>query len=257
MTKRIEISERFSKLHRPLCDDERKLLEEDIRQHGVIVAVVLWRGVLIDGHNRYQIAQKLGIECPTVDMEFEDEAAAVEWVIRNQLARRNLSQRDYRLLLGQLYNEQKQARGGDKKPKAQNEPLVGTAEKVAKEHGTSRETVKRAGKTAEAYDAAPRSARTLYDQGKLTDAQLKKLSKMDPSDAVQATRDIRVGRKPAKEAIPSGPKKDLAYFKRQAQKQLDYVMRTAGEMLELAEDMKRHAEVLRLLDKIRDQVDKW
>ena len=45
---------------------------------------------LIDGHNRYAICQKHGIEFDTKPMQFEDEDAAMVWIIRNQFGRRNL-----------------------------------------------------------------------------------------------------------------------------------------------------------------------
>lgn len=86
---------------------------------------------------------------PTRDGEKLDTA-----IDANQLARRNLTADAYRLALGRRYNRTKKAHGGDRKSKAQSEPL-NTAEAIAEEHGVSRETVKRAGKFAEEVDADP------------------------------------------------------------------------------------------------------
>jgi N6-adenosine-specific RNA methylase IME4 len=46
--------------------------------------------ILIDGHNRFAICSKHGIEFETVQMEFADRSHAKEWIIRNQFGRRNL-----------------------------------------------------------------------------------------------------------------------------------------------------------------------
>jgi len=61
----------------------------------------------------------------------------------------------FQLLLGRRYNRMKKAHGGDRKSKAQNEPLISTASKLAKEHGVSAATVKRAAKFAEEVERTP------------------------------------------------------------------------------------------------------
>jgi hypothetical protein len=53
-----------------------------------------WPHVLIDGHNRYEICHRLGIQFQTVRKQFESRDDAIEWIINNQFGRRNLS--DYR-----------------------------------------------------------------------------------------------------------------------------------------------------------------
>lgn len=54
------------------------------------------------------------------------------------------------MIRGRIYNRAKRRRGGDQKSKDQNDTLIDTAEKVAKEHGVSAPTIKRDGKYAEA-----------------------------------------------------------------------------------------------------------
>ena len=46
---------------------------------------------MIDGHNRYDIAQKHGLDYTVVEKEFEDENHVKIWMIRNQKGRRNLT----------------------------------------------------------------------------------------------------------------------------------------------------------------------
>ncbi len=47
--------------------------------------------MLIDGHNRYAICQKHGIEFDTKSIQLADEDAAMVWIIRNQFGRRNIT----------------------------------------------------------------------------------------------------------------------------------------------------------------------
>ena len=46
--------------------------------------------MLIDGHNRFEICTRLGIDYQTVQIDFADRSYAVEWIIKNQFGRRNL-----------------------------------------------------------------------------------------------------------------------------------------------------------------------
>jgi len=47
--------------------------------------------VLIDGHNRYEICTRLGIEYDVEEMLFDGRSDVIEWIIKNQFGRRNLS----------------------------------------------------------------------------------------------------------------------------------------------------------------------
>ena len=87
----IEIKEEFKKLIPALTAEEFKQLEENILKDGIRDPLVLWNGYLIDGHNRYQIAFKHGLEYKTIDKEFKDESQVKEWMILNQFGRRNLN----------------------------------------------------------------------------------------------------------------------------------------------------------------------
>jgi N6-adenosine-specific RNA methylase IME4 len=53
--------------------------------------VLTWNGILIDGHNRYEICTKHGLAFSVVEKEFASESNVKEWMINNQFGRRNLS----------------------------------------------------------------------------------------------------------------------------------------------------------------------
>ena len=78
--------------------------------------------------------------------------AKKEWIYRNQLGRRNLTEQEASYYRGKLYEAQKLSCGGDRRSKAQNELLKNTAEQIGKEYGVSKDTVKRDEQFSQAVD---------------------------------------------------------------------------------------------------------
>lgn len=87
----LEINEEFKKLIPPLSKDEYEQLETNCLNEGIREAILTWNGVIIDGHNRYEIAKRWNLDFQTKSKNFKDENAVKEWMILNQFGRRNLS----------------------------------------------------------------------------------------------------------------------------------------------------------------------
>ena len=87
----IIIDSEFKALIPPLAADELRQLEENILRDGCRDPLVVWDGILIDGHNRFAICSKHGLGFKTVAMEFESRAHVRVWMRDNQGGRRNLS----------------------------------------------------------------------------------------------------------------------------------------------------------------------
>jgi len=164
---KIVIDPEFEKLIRPLSKDERKELKESLSSCGLLMPLVVWNNdgktILVDGHNRLSLWQEFNgfneeYEFKTQELRFGNRDKVKEWIIKNQLGRRNLSPDDYKLLVGMLYNQRKKSKGGtgsnQHTQKDQIDPSANsTAEAVATETGVSPATVKRAGKLAAAVEA--------------------------------------------------------------------------------------------------------
>jgi N6-adenosine-specific RNA methylase IME4/ParB-like chromosome segregation protein Spo0J len=88
--KDIKIDEEFHRLIPPLQSHELEGLEASIEKEGCRDALVVWNGVLLDGHNRYAICNRLGKSYAHRMVELPDRDAAKIWIIKNQFARRNL-----------------------------------------------------------------------------------------------------------------------------------------------------------------------
>ena len=62
----ISIDTEFKNLIPPLTAEEYAGLEESILNEGCRDAIVLWGETIIDGHNRYEICTKHGVDFRTV-----------------------------------------------------------------------------------------------------------------------------------------------------------------------------------------------
>ncbi len=83
-----------------LSDAEYSILKDSIAKEGIRESIIVWNNIIIDGHNRYRIAHELNIPIKYKTMDFKDREEAIEWIINNQLGRRNISKYErYRLAL--------------------------------------------------------------------------------------------------------------------------------------------------------------
>ena len=92
----MKIDPELEKLIPPLSDEEFQQLEKNCCEYGIRDALVVgvFPGsdgeVLVDGHNRYKIAQKCNLSFTEKRLDFASKEKAIEWIITNQLGRRNI-----------------------------------------------------------------------------------------------------------------------------------------------------------------------
>lgn len=169
----LEIRPEFSSRIPPLLPKELEILEENILAEGsVINPIVVWGNVIVDGHNRYRILLKHPeISYFVFEKSFSNEGAALAWICRNQLGRRNLTPNQRKYLIGKQYSLEKLSQGGARNMKPGRyrdsfripvscernvhlEPGEKTCERIAKENHVSHMFVKRAEKYADSLDYA-------------------------------------------------------------------------------------------------------
>jgi ParB-like chromosome segregation protein Spo0J len=154
----IKIDPEFRDLIPPLSEVELKQLHDNITSRGCLTPLVVWKeeGILLDGHNRYAICKKCDYEYDVKELKFPSRDQAKDWVILNQLGRRNINPKVASYLRGKLYISRKKEHGGDRKSEessAQNEQLkTDTAELIARQTGVSRATIVRDAAYAEACE---------------------------------------------------------------------------------------------------------
>ena len=98
----IKIKEEFKQLIPPLTTEEYKQLEANCIEEGIREKILVWNEYIIDGHNRYEIAQNNNLEFQTESKIFNSEDEVKEWMILNQFGRRNLSNYQRSVLALQL-----------------------------------------------------------------------------------------------------------------------------------------------------------
>ena len=86
----IILDKEFQALIPPLSAEEKAQLEENIVAEGCRDALITWQGILLDGHNRFEICERLNIPFRTMEIDLPDRDAAKLWIIKNQFGRRNL-----------------------------------------------------------------------------------------------------------------------------------------------------------------------
>ncbi len=166
----IKIDPEFHALIPPLSKDEYSQLEVNIKTEGCRDALIVWNGILLDGHNRFEICNKLEIHFNTVEIELPDRETAADWIDKNQLGRRNLTPDQMSLLRGRRYNRAKKQGERTDLTLDQNDTKLHTADRLAKEHGVSPATIKRDGKIAAFLSDHPeKSQEVILGEKKLTD----------------------------------------------------------------------------------------
>lgn len=144
----LKIDNTFKTLIRPLRKQEYRQLESNILEDGCREAIITWKGIIVDGHNRYEICHKHQIPFEVHEMSFESREDVIAWICANQLGRRNISEETRHFLIGMQYETEKMI-AGRKKQEGQD-PFSGlpleteyhpsrhvTAERIAKENNIS------------------------------------------------------------------------------------------------------------------------
>lgn len=205
----------------PISEDEFRQLHENILAAGeVYEPLVVWDGILVDGHNRWKvIRENPEVKWRTREMDFPDKWAAFEWMYKNQLGRRNLTDEQRTYMIGKMYEARKQSQGGNREMQhdengrftasSQNGALRNgkTSIQIAKEIGVGQKTVERAEKFTKGVDAlrevSPEAAdKVLNGKTSATKSDVSELGKAEPELVKAFARAIEENKKPVRPKRP-------------------------------------------------------
>lgn len=190
----------------PLTAEEFQQLENNILADGVVInPIIVWNGVIVDGHNRYRIVSKHPeIQFSTCEKAFSDRYEAIAWICKNQLGRRNLTLQQKKYLIGKQYEAEKASHGGDRKSiDAKSSCQIGnlidtqkTCERIANENGVSSRSVCRAEAFSKAVDIADEVEPGIRDEilaGKIkpTEKDVHALARADPEERPAIIEELR------------------------------------------------------------------
>ena len=187
----IQIKEEFKKLIPVLTEEEFKQLEDNCLRDGILTPIYLWNDFIIDGHNRYQIAMQHQLKFECLDFHFADEFEVKEWMLTNQLGRRNLTKEQKDYLIGKRYENEKNKLGRPVNKEDKMSPLR-TAEKIAEEVGVSDKQVKRNEEYAKGVDKLNEELKQKVLQGKsdVNKSDIQLISKAEPTFIANTDKEI-------------------------------------------------------------------
>ena len=245
MSLHLTIDPEFASIIPPLREEEQKQLEENILADGVVInPLIVWNGVIVDGHNRYRILQQHPeLQFTTYEKAFSDRYEAIAWICKNQLGRRNLTLQQFKYLMGHQYKAEKTAYGGDRKNNAprssyQNGNLIlkeKTCERIAAENGVARNTVIRAEQFANGVDAAEEAVpgikqEILTGSIKPTEKAVAAIAKAPPEERPALVQQLRQTKEPEKPEEKPKPKRSAAETLQAIRDISDNMLQSNGEI---------------------------
>lgn len=176
----LKINDEFRSVLPALSADELKTLEENILQdQGILDPIIYWadgkHNWIVDGMHRFTIAIKHGLSFRTEPMKFRDKKAVVDWIIRHQIGRRNVTEKSLAMYRGTVYKSITEGKSTVK------------PEVFARSVGVGSQTLEQDKKFAESMSQLPEDVREkiLDEQVEISKRDVVSLVSIDPELAVQ------------------------------------------------------------------------
>ncbi len=169
----IKIDPEFRDIIPALTSAEFEQLEKNLLAEGCREKIILWNGFVIDGHNRYTICDEHDIAFEIHNMDhFEDRHAVIDWMIQNQIGKRNLTGGTISYLRGLKLKREKQRRLEELAAKeleaAADEPIIEDILETADDAPSEEPADETASQSSEA-DEPVAPTRTVADFNELPD----------------------------------------------------------------------------------------
>ena len=269
MLQNLRIDPEFASKIPSLREEELKQLEENILADGVVInPLIVWNGVIVDGHNRYRILrQHPEIQFTTYEKAFSDRYAAIAWICRNQLGRRNLTPQQFKYLMGQQYGAEKASHGGDRKSdqqksSGQNDHLIEkekTRQRIANENHVSESFVRRSEYFAQGVDAAEEvepgiKQEILTGSIKPTEKAVAAIAKTPPEERPALVQQLRQTKEPEK---PQEKPQEKPKRKRSVAETLQAIREVSERMLQPTGETNADDICYELGDALDNMIFRW
>lgn len=208
---KLQIDPEFKALIPKLRKSELLQLESNLMTDGCREPIITWNGIIVDGHNRYELCHRHGIPFRIQEMEFDCREAVIAWICSNQLGRRNISEETRKYLIGIQYSTEKIA-AGKRNSRGVNQYTVEdrvshidepdaadirhkTAARIADEHHISYATVQKYSNYSKALDEIAKhepklAAKILSGNYKISHKNVVELAKLTPDEIRRVNRRI-------------------------------------------------------------------
>ena len=283
MLQNLSVDPEFQSKIPPLTAEERSQLEANILEEGRLLnPLIVWKGIIVDGHNRFEILKEHPeIEYTVLEKEFAGREEAIVWICKNQLGRRNLTPEQRRYLVGKQYEAEKLAHGGSRKmegdqPSCHGDNLVSqpkTCERIAQENGVNWRSVIRSEKFAQNVDAAEAAVpgtreKILSGKVKPTAAELTSVSRAAPEERPglvaelcrprreKRTAQERAAVQDAEAPLPE-PHKPTSGRRSQSRKSLKSIQEISEKMLQASNEIEEADILGEMEDALDSMIFRW
>ncbi len=205
---KLKADEEFKSIIPALTTSEYQEMERRIKEEGCRDAVAVWRGIIVDGYNQFEICRKWNIPFRTEKKKFATRNEAIAWICYHQISHRNLTREAVRYLIGKRYEAEKailkeEKRKNQYKKRDPDEHYgdierkkLTTAERLGLELNMSHSTIEQYGKYCRWLDRIEKKCtgtRSDYLSGRLniSHKNIYKLSNMPASDVKDIIKTIR------------------------------------------------------------------
>ena len=185
----------------PLTKEEYKQLEENIINEGCRDPLTVWdrdgEYILVDGHNRHKICETNDIPFEIEKKDFRGMDDAKDWMIDNQLGRRNLTPYQLSYFRGYKYERLKKKKGGYQYVLSKGQSGTPTSEKLASVFKVSKNTIKRDAQFTKGLEVIgvsnPKLKQDILSGDKRVNRGIVQLiSEADPRTKVHNVRDLKI-----------------------------------------------------------------
>ena len=234
-----------------LQTSEYEQLDANLRKDGCRESLLIWQttqgivdgsnndsplNVLVDGHNRYAICQKNNIDFKVMLREFSNLQAVRDFMINNQLGRRNLTPEQTSYLRGLKYRNERQATGrpvvdGDSSAQEEGDYSLTqrTQDRLAKEFNVSPRTIHRDREFSEGIDKLSPNLKqdVLKGKQKVSKELIRAIGKNNENDKPPLTLPELLALNEA--PLPAKPKQP-AHDNKKLQDVVDKIVKLAAEL---------------------------
>lgn len=232
-----------------MSDEEFAALVDDIDKNGLMHPVVMFEGKILDGRNRYEATQKLGIPHREIKFSGDDPAA---FVASENLRRRHLTPTQLAVAAENLANAMQGRPKSAKGPAGPGEPehvaaAPTTIAKAAELTGASPTAIKRVRKVRK--EAAPEVVKAM-ESGEITATAAEALTTLPKEEQAEA---VAAGAKAAasKANAADAARRAAGSAKQKPSARLNAIMADPDAVLlvELAKVFAEHADVVPKLNR--------
>ena len=250
----IKIDPEFRDIIPALTSAEYEQLEKNLIDEGCREKIIVWNEFLIDGHNRYAICQDNDIAFEVLEMNrFENRHEVIDWMIQNQIGKRNLTGGTISYLRGLKLKREKLRNAPEETiaeaavtPEVQDTTVVQSTEEPSEEVVAKQKAAEQS-KQEELKAQQESIAQDVADMYQISPSTLKKDERFtDAIDTIRKNVGRKIQDKILNKELKLNPIEIVSISKLDSDDQKELMRGNDDEILERLAEVKREKQQLNL-----------